>query len=285
MCTVTVIRRDPSHLDTSHLDTSHLDTSHLDTSHVDAGGCDAGVWLVSSRDELHDRLPSLEPRVHHLTQQQGKNKYQGKRWAIFPVDPEGGGTWVGVNDLGVAVSLLNHYPEYAPEPTRKQSRGDLVVQLLAAGDVTEALTALADNDLTVYGSCKLVTVSAAGMLMTLTWDGHNATLEQHDLPQVWASSSTHHRAANDHRRTLFYNQPPETFACLRKFHSDQSHPEGALNVLMHSPEARTVSVTAVHIAPEQVTLHHLPLTTNQPDSAKWELEQAAFLYQHQLTIN
>ena len=227
---------------------------------------DAGVWLVSSRDELHERMPSHPPRVHHLD----------KRQAIFPVDPEGGGTWVGVNDLGTAVSLLNHYPEYIPEPTTKQSRGDLVVRLLAADDVSEALTSLADEDLTAYGSCKLVTVNAAAMLMTLTWDGQSAKLEQHDLPQVWASSSTHNRAANDHRRTLLQRQKPYTFERLRLFHSDQSHTDGALNVLMHSPEARTVSITAVHIAPERVTLHYLPLTASQPDNAKWQLEHAAF---------
>jgi YD repeat-containing protein len=156
----------------------------------------------------------------------------------------------------------------------------LVVRLLAADDVSEALAALGDEDLTAYGSCKLVTVNAAAMLMTLTWDGQHAKLEQHDLPQLWASSSTHHRAANDHRRTLFHDQfhdqKPNTFARLKKFHSDQSHTQGALNVLMHSPEARTVSVTAVHIAPKQVTLHHLPLTASQPDSAKRELEHATF---------
>jgi YD repeat-containing protein len=229
-------------------------------------GQDAGVWLVSSRDELHERMPSLPPRVHHL----------GKRQAIFPVDPEGGGTWVGANDLGTAVSLLNHYPEYVPEATMKQSRGDLVVRLLAADDVSKALATLAYEDLTAYGSCKLVTVNAAAMLMTLTWDGQHAKLEHHDLPQVWASSSTHHAAANDHRRTLFDAQKPTMFAGLCAFHSDQSHLDGALNVLMHSPEARTVSLTAVHIAFERVTLHHLPLTATQPDAAKQELEQATF---------
>jgi len=239
MCTVTVIRSELDHMN-------------------------AGVWLVSSRDELHERMPSHPPRVHHLD----------KRQAIFPVDPEGGGTWVGVNDLGTAVSLLNHYPEYVPEPTMKQSRGDLVVRLLAAD--SEALTSLADEDLTAYGSCKLVTVNAVGTLRTLTWDGRNVKLEQHDLPQVWASSSTHHTAANDHRCRLFHSQKPTTFARLCAFHGDQSHLDGALNVLMHSPEARTVSVTAVHIAPERVTLHHLPLTATQPSSAKWQLEQAAF---------
>lgn len=211
-------------------------------------GQDAGVWLVSSRDELHERMPSLPPRLHNLD----------KRQAIFPVDPEGGGTWVGANDLGTAVSLLNHYPEYVPYPTRKQSRGDLVVRLLAADNATQELIALADEDLTAYGSCKLVTVNTVGMLRTLTWDGQHAKLEHHDLPQLWASSSTHHSAANTYRRRLFQQQQPDTFTRLRAFHSDQSHTESALNVLMYSPEARTVSVTAVHLA-EHITLHHLPL--------------------------
>jgi len=232
---------------------------------------DAGLWLVSSRDELHGRMPSLEPRVHRL----------GERQALFPLDPEGGGTWVGVNDLGTAVSLLNHYPAYVPEPAHKQSRGDLVVRLLAATDARKALAALAGEDLSGYGSCKLVMVSAAGVLTTLTWDGQEVVVLQHDVPQVWASSSTHHRAANDHRRSLFFQQQPQTFETLQVFHRDQSHSNSALNVFMHSPEARTVSVTAVHVAAAGIAMHYLPVIATQAERAKRQLEHLTF-QQYQL---
>jgi hypothetical protein len=58
-----------------------------------------GIRLLCNRDERRTRPAALPPAIHLV---------RGTT-ALFPVDPEGGGTWIGVNDAGLAVTLLNTY--------------------------------------------------------------------------------------------------------------------------------------------------------------------------------
>ena len=52
---------------------------------------------------------------------------------LVPRDPQGGGTWIGVNEKGLAVALLNDYQtDYEPE--HKVSRGQLVLDCLSKHD-------------------------------------------------------------------------------------------------------------------------------------------------------
>lgn len=70
-----------------------------------------GFRLGCNRDERRDRALASLPSVHHLPH----------RTAIFPVDPLGQGTWVGVNGAGVAAALLNRTIDSAV-PIDKSSR-------------------------------------------------------------------------------------------------------------------------------------------------------------------
>ena len=55
--------------------------------------------LFCSRDELRTRGAALAPRLHPTA---------GGRF-LAPVDSDGGGTWIAVNDRGVGLCLLNDY--------------------------------------------------------------------------------------------------------------------------------------------------------------------------------
>ena len=75
---------------------------------------------MCNRDERRSRPAALPPQVHDL----------GGRLAAFPVDPRGGGSWVGVNDVGIVVTLLNvsgstHSSNKEPRQSRRPivSRG------------------------------------------------------------------------------------------------------------------------------------------------------------------
>ncbi|MEM7739149.1 MAG: NRDE family protein, partial [Deinococcota bacterium] len=200
------------------------------------------------------RMPSLPPQYHHLNHLE----------AIFPVDPEGGGTWVGANTAGIAVSLLNNYPEYHPPVGIKCSRGQLVTQLLSSENLEQAVRTLAEQDLRAYGSCTLVGVQLGTQpqpqAYALTWDGQQTRLEVVSTPQLWASSGTYHAKANQHRQGLFetwcQQHPVATFENLSRFHVTRNDDESELGVLMYGPAARTVSLTAVHVA-EVITVHHV----------------------------
>src|SRR5262249_8211042 len=72
-----------------------------------------GVRLVCNRDERVSRPVAQPPALHRTA----------AGVAIYPVDPESGGTWVGVTDRGFAAVLINrtvarwdHRPSPATTP-------------------------------------------------------------------------------------------------------------------------------------------------------------------------
>ena len=89
-----------------------------------------GFRLACNRDERRDRAPALLPAVHHLPH----------RIAIFPVDPLGQGTWVGVNGAGVAAALLNRTIDSAApiDKNSLRSRGLIIPRLLDCASLKDA---------------------------------------------------------------------------------------------------------------------------------------------------
>ncbi|MFB6125327.1 MAG: NRDE family protein [Halanaeroarchaeum sp.] len=85
---------------------------------------DAAVAVAANRDESPDR-PSSAPAVRG-----------GDPAVLAPRDERAGGTWMGVNDRGLFVTLANRWRDADVEGER--SRGLLVEDVLAAGSVEEA---------------------------------------------------------------------------------------------------------------------------------------------------
>lgn len=63
------------------------------------------LWF--NRDEQRSRSVAEPPRQHNLPE--GLS-------VLSPVDPDGGGTWIGVNECGLIVCLLNAYDLGTPPP-------------------------------------------------------------------------------------------------------------------------------------------------------------------------
>jgi hypothetical protein len=83
---------------------------------------DGGVRLVCNRDERRVRAEALPPAVRPTS--------SGS--AIYPIDPASAGSWVGANDAGLAVALLNRTPSrLAAAPDAPVSRGVIVPAMLA----------------------------------------------------------------------------------------------------------------------------------------------------------
>src|SRR5262245_26087325 len=88
-----------------------------------------GSRLICNRDERRTRPPALAPQPHEID----------GREAVFPLDPQGGGTWIGVNDVGLVVALLNvHRMPHATGDPLKRSRGLIVRELLRSASLSHA---------------------------------------------------------------------------------------------------------------------------------------------------
>jgi hypothetical protein len=73
-----------------------------------------GYQLLCNRDERDSRQPALGPRLH----EQNGVKY------IAPVDGDHGGSWIGTNEFGMSLCLLNRVGDVESDGNRDYiSRG------------------------------------------------------------------------------------------------------------------------------------------------------------------
>src|SRR5690606_8174595 len=85
----------------------------------------AHLWVAANRDEFHAR-PAEGPALRA-----GRNGP-----IVAPLDLRAGGTWWGVNAHGLFAAVTNRPAPFA-DPS-KRSRGQIVLDLLAAGSAREA---------------------------------------------------------------------------------------------------------------------------------------------------
>jgi hypothetical protein len=90
---------------------------------ADAGADDGPLWrVVCNRDEQRTRRPAVAPLAGGCAARQ----------FVYPLDPDGGGTWIAATSAGLVFTLLNETEaEGASMPARPVSRG-LIIPLLAS---------------------------------------------------------------------------------------------------------------------------------------------------------
>ena len=89
---------------------------------------DFGTVLAGNRDEMLDR-PWTGPRAQ-----------AGRPAVLMPTDDRAGGTWVGVNDAGLAVAITNRMSQ--PSGSGQRSRGLLCRDVAGAGSLAQGVRAV-----------------------------------------------------------------------------------------------------------------------------------------------
>lgn len=167
---------------------------------------------------------------------------------IAPVDLQAGGTWIGVNEYGVAACLLNRYDA---APAGHVSRGGIVFEALRASSAALAaarLASLAHSDFSPH-TCIIVSARAA---IRCDWDGvrFNQVHLEHKGPWMMTSSSWRLEYVRLQRQNLFSiywqtavfpTQPLAAFHCQRDPARDVWAP------MMLRKTAQTKSVTQIEL--------------------------------------
>ncbi|HEV2301133.1 MAG TPA: NRDE family protein [Stellaceae bacterium] len=100
--------------------------------------------FAANRDEMIDR-PWRAPGRH----------WPDRPEVVAGLDLLAGGSWLGINDWGVAAAILNRHGSLGPQPGLR-SRGELVLEALDHADAVEAAAALADLDPRSYRTFNLI---------------------------------------------------------------------------------------------------------------------------------
>ena len=214
-----------------------------------------GFRVRCNRDERRERVEALPPRWTAA----------GPGAALFPEDPESGGTWVGVNDRGLAVALLNRTAGRGRVPRQRprQSRGLIVPRILAEGSLEHAITSTTALDASEFDPFRLVLVHG-GRAALVTSDGCHLAVARSRLshPMMVTSSSLGDAFVHRPRRRLFSRLLAEKATWLdgqRRFHQHQWPRRPEVSVRMERADARTVSHTAIDVRGGRVALAYVPL--------------------------
>ncbi|MBL8018580.1 MAG: NRDE family protein [Leptospirales bacterium] len=208
-------------------------------------GIPSGVFMFS-RDELKSRREALPPSILR----------SGDRRLLAPMDADAGGTWIGVNDQGLLVALLNRY-DGPGQAFPVRSRGLLVRDLLAGISLKRAEENLKRLELRRYDPFTLLLVQWGDAILA-RWDLSHLVIEPLDLnvPFMLTSSGLGDSFVEGPRRKLFRelisNNDLGEGQMLFHAHTWRDQPE--ISVRMERADACTVSITRVELRSDRATM-------------------------------
>ena len=229
--------------------------------------------LTSSRDVTIRRVPASTPQI--VEQEVAK--------IIFPEDGKAGGTWIGANELGRAVCLLNGgFENHQYNPPYRKSRGLVVKDSLNASDHSDFLT---HYDLTGIEPFTLLVLdwTADFQFWELVWDGEQRHLKELDTnyPRIWSSSTLYDAAMRAKRKDWFgswllptlrssgYNQSQ-----IIDFHETAGEGDPTVDVYMNRGIIRTVSISSIRKRMEHLTFFYHDCITDRFSSKTLDLKVA-----------
>ena len=214
-----------------------------------------GFRLACNRDESRSRPAAGGPRLHRI----------GSRRAVWPVDPLSGGTWIGVNDAGLAMVLLNRRPQNSGAWVPTHSRGVLIPRLLAEARL-EAVVARAREELAPSnGEARFEPFTLVMIqhhhVATIDYCAGTTTLVRGRLarPVMFTSSSLGDELVERPRQRLFaalVESSRRPLAAQARYHRHRWPDRPHISVRMARADAATVSHTTIDVSNEHIAIEY-----------------------------
>ncbi len=209
-----------------------------------------GFELFFNRDESGARLPARPPEVILV---------EGVR-VILPIDGNAGGSWIAVNELGLALCLLNVWEESgeAGAIATTPSRGWILRALAGAAFQEEVGGTLESMDLAPYAGFRLAAFAPGALPSIWRWSGGELGREEARLPL--ASSSLDEERAHSERSRLLSELASGGLdrSVLEAFHASHAPARGPFSPCMHRADAATRSATHVLVAQDRIQMRYAP---------------------------
>ena len=215
---------------------------------------DDGYQLLCNRDEKLSRAPALPPQIR---------KRDGVRY-VAPSDGDFGGAWIGTNEFGISICLLNGTRRSIE--TRSggmRSRGLLLPELLVAPTLLEVNERIWRMDLTPYAPFTLAVLEPGHPTSVTEWDGREKMIVPYGesyMPLVSSSFDPH--GVRVKRREEFRRKRDAAghldASLLFAFHESHNGKGDAYSPCMHRADARTVSFSWVRVNSESAQFFYAP---------------------------
>jgi len=215
--------------------------------------------LFFNRDERRTRKPALPPE---------RRVRAGTRF-LAPLDGDFGGSWIGVNEFGLVLCLLNGYSprdrdDDAP-PDDFSSRGLLLTALIDSRSVAQSCRRLNGVEPTRFRSFVLAAFEPPGAAALVSWDRRDLRVTSGGLdvvPSPLISSSFRTEEVRRSRARLLDRMRRDagdgSTQLHLAYHASHEPRKGPHSVCMHRPDARTVSFSRIVVDPDSIRFHYAP---------------------------
>lgn len=231
---------------------------------------DGQTVITMNRDELIEREEDA-PQLHHLS-------HEIHAW--YPVDAVSEGTWFGVNNYGLVLSILNRYQETNPQAN--VSRGKIIPYLLVNTDIMSCLKSLEKMHLYQFMPFTLLLVQG-DMLIKVVWNGVEMSqfVERCSKPFFITSSSIELESVTAWRKRVFDNflfmNKHLSPQLLMNFHTSGAKDNPSYSVNMIREGRHTKSITQAIVGCESLSVCHFQRAQEQDSSSDFKLEDSAYL--------
>jgi hypothetical protein len=214
-------------------------------------GRQRGYRLAMNRDESSSRPAGLPPKRIRLD----------GRGVVCPSEP-GGGTWIALNDAGVAFGLINWYSAGAAVQGNSVSRGEVIKALAAQVSADAASPILRVLPLERINPFRLIGIFPGRTeIMEWSWNLKTLNSKTHGWhSRQWISSGYDEPAAQRIRSRTFQlalrQKTAGSLEWLRRLHRSHAPSLGPFSTCMHRQDAATVSYTEIVVFGRHGTMRH-----------------------------
>ncbi len=224
-----------------------------------------GYLLAMNRDERIARGPGSPPKLSSVS----------GIAMVFPSEP-GGGTWIGANQNGLTLALLN-WNDLPPEPADpmvvRQSRGIVIPQLIGSQTATELRFRLRALQLAGCAPFRLAAILGhERQVFEAWWNGRRLTCEPAGWnSRHWFSSSLSDSEAQTLRGAACAHawnaSDAGSVAWLRRLHASHGHGLSPFSICVHRESVATLSYTEVACTTDRICLRHSVGNPCQPSES------------------
>lgn len=210
-----------------------------------------GYELFFNRDESKTREKALPPQL-----------FRGSVSTIMPIDPQGGGTWIAVNDRGVSFALLNYY-QGQKKKDGQHSRGEIIKHLSVSKSFQDVEDILARINIANFSAFSLAVFCPGHQFRLWQCSGEECLIKCLDSPIV--SSAVDLPEVCSVRREYYNETLHPGLAALSveqritghyAYHRSHWPRMSKLSVCMHRADAETQSFTHISASPRGVEMNY-----------------------------
>lgn len=211
---------------------------------------DRGYLVAMNRDERITRGAGGPPGLHELKCEP----------AIYPSDGAGG-TWIAVNEHGIALALLN-WNDAAGRFRKTASRGKVIPALIVSRSSEALKRSINGLDLNGMLPFRLTGIfPAERQICEWRWHGNAMVLQNHPWKaRHWFSSSLSDHQAEEQRGAecnRAWGEPDAgSVSWIRRLHASHSEGQGAFSLCVHRENVQTLSYSEIACTPALVELGH-----------------------------